>query len=83
MNDPTQAEDINFEGGYEELKAIVARLGEDDVPVQELLDSFRRGRGLEKALSAYLQEREGELAEIESGQGLPTFNITAPSAPPE
>jgi exodeoxyribonuclease VII small subunit len=73
-------EDITFESGYEELKTIVARLGEDDVPVHEMIASFRRGRGLEEALRSYLTEREGELTEIEQGQNLPEFNITAPAS---
>jgi exodeoxyribonuclease VII small subunit len=79
----SEHEDITFEQGYEELKALTARLGEDNVPIEELLESFRRGRGLEKALSAYLTDREGELTEIESGNNLPVFNIIAPSAPVE
>jgi exodeoxyribonuclease VII small subunit len=77
------AEDITFEQGYEELKALTARLGEDNVPIDELLENFRRGRGLEQALSAYLTEREGELTEIESGNNLPVFNVVASSAPVE
>jgi exodeoxyribonuclease VII small subunit len=70
-------ENVTFEGGYEELKGIVARLGSDDVSVHEMFESFRRGKGLEKALRGYLQEREGELTEIEQGHNLPQFNIVA------
>jgi len=68
-------EEITFEDGYEELKTIVARLDEDGVPVTEMIDSFRRARGLEKALRQYLAEQEGELLEIEQGQNLPLFTI--------
>ena len=71
-------ENITFEGGYEELKGIVARLGSDDVSVHEMFEGFRRGKGLEKSLRSYLQEREGELTEIEQGVNLPQFNIVAP-----
>jgi hypothetical protein len=46
-------------------------------------DGFRRGKGLEQALRAYLQEREGELNELEEGQNLPEFEIVAPSAAEE
>ena len=73
-------EDITFEEGYERLKQIVHRLGEDATPLDELLEGFREGSGLIKALSDYLKEREGELAEIESGQNLPTFNVVASSS---
>jgi exonuclease VII small subunit len=70
------AERITFEQGYDELKAIVARLDDPELPVH----GFRRGKGLEKSLRAYLQEREGELSELEEGRNLPEFEIVAPSA---
>lgn len=76
---PGAAERITFEQGYEELKAIVARLDDPELPVHEMFDGFRRGKGLEKALRAYLQEREGELSELEQGKNLPEFEIVAPS----
>jgi exodeoxyribonuclease VII small subunit len=72
-------EQITFEQGYEELKAIVARLDEPELPVHEMFEAFRRGKGLEKTLRAYLQEREGELAELEEGNNLAEFEIVAPS----
>lgn len=73
------AEPITFEQGYEELKRIVARLDEPELPIHEMFEGFRRGKGLEKALRAYLQEREGELAELEAGDNLAEFQIVAPS----
>lgn len=72
-------EPITFEQGYEELKAIVARLDDPDLPIHELFEGFRRGKGLEQALRAYLQEREGELAELQDGNDLVEFEIVAPS----
>jgi exodeoxyribonuclease VII small subunit len=72
-------EPITFEQGYEELKAIVAKLDDPDLPIHELFEGFRRGKGLEQALRAYLQEREGELAELEAGNDLVEFEIVAPS----
>jgi exodeoxyribonuclease VII small subunit len=74
-----RCEDIVFEDGYEELKSIVARLNADDVSVHEMFEGFRRGKGLEQALRAYLAEREGELTEIEQGRNLPEFRVVAPS----
>ncbi len=73
------AEPITFEQGYEELKRIVARLDDPELPIHEMFEGFRRGKGLEKALRAYLQEREGELAELEAGDNLAEFQIVAPS----
>jgi exodeoxyribonuclease VII small subunit len=75
-------EQITFERGYEELKAIVSRLDDPELPVHEMFEGFRRGKGLEKALRAYLQEREGELAELEEGNNLPEFEIASPSSGP-
>jgi exodeoxyribonuclease VII small subunit len=72
-------EQITFEQGYEELKGIVSRLDDPELPVHEMFEGFRRGKGLEKALRAYLQEREGELVELEEGNNLPEFEIASPS----
>jgi len=80
-HDQREPEPITFEDGYTELKGIVERLKDDDVPVHEMFDKFRRGKGLEKSLRSYLTEREGELAEIEQGQNVPEFRVTAPSQP--
>lgn len=73
-------EPITFEQGYEELKRIVARLDDPELPIHEMFEGFRRGKGLEKTLRAYLQEREGELAELEAGENLAEFEIVAPSS---
>jgi exodeoxyribonuclease VII small subunit len=73
-------EQITFEQGYEELKSIVAWLDDPELPIHEMFDGFRRGKGLEKTLRAYLQEREGELAELEEGNNLAEFEIVASSA---
>lgn len=73
------AEQITFEQGYEELKRIVARLDDPEIPIHEMFEGFRRGKGLEKTLRAYLQEREGELADLEEGNNLAEFEIVAAS----
>jgi hypothetical protein len=51
------------------------------VSVHETCELFAKGKGLEKALSTYLTEQQGELDDIEAGQNLPEFRIVAPSAP--
>jgi exodeoxyribonuclease VII small subunit len=81
-NSGQMREQITFEQGYEELKGIVSRLDDPELPVHEMFEGFRRGKGLEKALRAYLQEREGELAELEEGNNLPEFEIASPSSGP-
>lgn len=75
-----EREQITFEQGYEELKRIVARLDDPELPIHGMFEGFRRGKGLEKTLRAYLQEREGELAELEAGNNLAEFEIVAPSS---
>lgn len=72
-------EAVTFEHGYDELKGIVARLAEPEVPVQGMFDLFRRGKGLEIALREYLEARVGELDEIEQGENHPKSEIVAPS----
>ncbi len=78
-DDARERERITFEQGYEELKSIVASLDDPELPVHEMFEGFRRGKGLEKTLRAYLQEREGELAELEEGNNLAEFEIVPPS----
>lgn len=79
-NPEASPEKISFEDGYEELKRITARLGEDDVPIDEMFQLLRRGKGLEKSLRAYLETQEGELQEIEAGKSLTEFEIVARSS---
>ncbi len=74
-------ERVTFEQGYEELKTIVGDLDRPDISVHEMFEGFRRGKGLEKALRGYLEQREGELTEIAEGNNVPEFEIVAPSAP--
>ncbi|MEA2276828.1 MAG: hypothetical protein QOC78_1788 [Solirubrobacteraceae bacterium] len=81
MSDATAVAEVTFEGGYEELKGIVARLDAEDVSVHEMCELFARGKGLEKALRGYLTTQQGKLDEIEAGENLPEFAIVAPSAP--
>jgi exodeoxyribonuclease VII small subunit len=78
-DDACKREQITFEQGYEELKGIVARLDDPELPIHEMFEGFRRGKGLERTLRAYLQEREGELAELEEGNNLAEFEIVAAS----
>ena len=74
---------ISFEDGYERMKRISASLESTDLTVSEMCQSYAEGKGLGKALLAYLDEREGELKEIDEGKNLPAFEIVATkNAPP-
>jgi exodeoxyribonuclease VII small subunit len=69
--------EITFEDGYERMKQISARLESPDLTVAEMCESYAEGKGLGKALLAYLDEREGELEEIDEGKNLPAFEVIA------
>jgi exonuclease VII small subunit len=68
---------ISFEDGYERMKQISASLESTDLSVSEMCQSYAEGKGLGRALLAYLDEREGELKEIDEGKNLPAFEIVA------
>lgn len=68
---------IAFEAGLERLEAIAARLDRADVTVQETIALLREGRGLERALRAYLERAEAELREIEAGRNVPAYVVDA------
>ena len=72
---------ITFEQGYERLKEIAARIDEEEVPVSELCELFAEGKGLERALSEYLESQQGRLEEIERGEGVASFEIVSASTP--
>jgi exodeoxyribonuclease VII small subunit len=73
----TSPAEITFEDGYERMKQISARLESADLTVAEMCESYAEGKGLGKALLAYLDEREGELKEIDEGKNLPAFEVIA------
>jgi exodeoxyribonuclease VII small subunit len=82
MADATQTEQVTFEQGYEQLKSIVSELDKPGIAMHDMFEGFRRGKGLEKALREYLEQREGELAEIAEGKNVPEYEIVAPSESP-
>lgn len=82
MADATQPEQVTFEQGYEQLKSIVSELDKPGIAMHDMFEAFRRGKGLEKALRQYLEQREGELTEIAEGKNVPEYEIVAPSGSP-
>jgi exodeoxyribonuclease VII small subunit len=71
--------EMTFEAGYARLQAISARVTSDDVPVAEMCELFAEGKGLEKALTEYLEEQKRRVEAIERGEGVQQFKIVAPS----
>jgi exonuclease VII small subunit len=53
----SETKELTFESGYERLRTIAGRLNEDEVPVSEMCNLFAEGKGLEQALTTYLNEQ--------------------------
>jgi len=80
MSDTTQTTELTFESGYERLRTIAGRLNEEEVPVSEMCDLFAEGKGLEQALTAYLDTQRERVEAIERGEGIQAFRITSAAA---
>lgn len=76
MTYTTDTTELVFEDGYERLQAISARLNQDEVPVSEMCDLFAEGKGLELALTAFLDTQREQVEAIERGEGIRAFRIT-------
>ena len=80
MSDTTQTTELTFESGYERLQTIAGRLNEEEVPVSEMCDLFAEGKGLEQALTDYLDTQRERVEAIERGEGIQAFRITSAAA---
>ncbi|HEX8051428.1 MAG TPA: exodeoxyribonuclease VII small subunit [Thermoleophilaceae bacterium] len=74
------AKAITFSDAYTELKSITDTLNADQVEVDALVPLLRRGKGLEAALRAHLEQVEQEVEAIEAGEGITPYRIVAPEA---
>ena len=72
MSDPQH---VSFENGLARLELIAEQLGQAELSVEQTIGLLREGKGLEKALRAYLETAEQSLVEIEEGRGLTEFVI--------
>ncbi len=71
--------ELTFEAGFERLQSIATRLNQDEVPVSEMCDLFAEGKGLESALTGFLDEQRARVEAIEKGDGVRAFRIVATS----
>jgi exodeoxyribonuclease VII small subunit len=78
MNEPTA---LTFETGYDRLQSISQRVTSEDVTVSEMCELFAEGKGLQKALTEYLDQQKSRVEAIERGEGIQAFRIEAPSTP--
>jgi exodeoxyribonuclease VII small subunit len=77
MTEPTA---LTFEAGYTRLQTISQRVTSEEVPVAEMCDLFAEGKGLQKALTEYLDDQKSRVEAIERGQGIQAFRVVAPAA---
>jgi exodeoxyribonuclease VII small subunit len=66
---------LTFEQGYERLQSIAGRINQEEVPVSEMCDLFAEGKGLEQALTHYLDEQRSRVEAIQNGEGVRRFTI--------
>lgn len=57
-------ENITFEEGLNRLQAIVKRLENGELPLQESLELFEEGIGLFRFCQSELQKAEGRMAQL-------------------
>jgi len=69
------ATELTFEAGYQRLQDIAARLSQDEVPVSEMCALFGEGKGLESALTGFLDTQRAKVESIERGEGVHAFRI--------
>ena len=74
----TDATPITFEQGYRRLQEIAERVSSDEVPVHEMCELFAEGKGLERALSAFLAEQRSRVESIDRGEEIRAFRIVPP-----
>ena len=80
MSIAAEPTELTFEQGFQRLQEIAGRLGADDVPVSEMCDLFAEGKGLERALTGFLDTQRARVESIERGEGVREFRITGVAA---
>ena len=65
---PQGAEALSFEKALEELEAIVARMEEGRLPLEESLAAYQRGAALIKLCESKLSDAQARIAILEGEQ---------------
>ena len=71
MPDPTpapEAANLTFEKALEELEALVARMEDGKLPLEESLVAYQRGADLIKYCESRLTEAQARIAILEGGE---------------
>ena len=64
-------EDLSFEGALRDLEAIVARLEQGEVELEDSIALYERGQALKAHCETKLKSAEGRLEKIVMGEGGP------------
>lgn len=80
MSDSSSPTTLTFEAGYDRLQQVATRLNEENVPVSEMCDLFAEGKGLEQALTGYLDGQRARVDAIQNGDGVRQFTIVSTAA---
>jgi exodeoxyribonuclease VII small subunit len=72
--------ELSFEQGYDRLQEIARRLADEQVSVSEMCELFAEGRGLELALTEFLDSERARVEAIERGEGIRAFRISRATA---
>ena len=67
-NPATPAANLTFEKALEELEALVARMEDGKLPLEESLAAYQRGAELIKYCEARLGEAQARIAILEGGE---------------
>lgn len=67
QNEPTASLDLSFEAAYAELEAIITQLDSGDLPLEESVTLFERGRKLAVHLQGLLDGAELRVSQLLDG----------------
>lgn len=76
-DEPEKTPEPDFESALKELEALVARLEEGDMSLEESLRSFERGIALTRSCQQALQAAEQKVETLVQGDGDAPDTITA------
>ena len=62
------ASDLSFEKALEELKALVSRMEDGKLPLEESLEAYQRGAELIKLCQAKLADAQARVAILDGGE---------------
>lgn len=77
---PAALEDLSFEGALKELEAIVSRLEQGEVDLEDSIALYERGQALKSHCEKKLKAAEGRLEKIVLGAGGPEIGESMETA---